>query len=108
MTKRPFDPIPVALDDDDEDRRLAEYAKKSGIPEIKRPVSNDPKPTAPVSQELPLHGTVPEYVLKRLRVQAAEDRVSVRYLVLKALSDAGAVEIAAADLVQDRRGRRAK
>jgi hypothetical protein len=101
-SKRQFQPIPVTLDEE-EDRRLAEYAKRSGIPEIKRPVA-----VAPSAPDVPLHVTVPEYVLKKLKIKAAEDGVSIRYLVLKALSDSASVPVTEADLIQDRRSKKSR
>jgi hypothetical protein len=101
--KRQFQPIPVTLDED-EDQRLADYAKRSGIPEIKRPVAA----VTPVAPDVPLHVTVPEYVLKKLKIKAAEDGVSIRYLVLKALSDSASVPVTEADLIHDRRSKKAR
>jgi hypothetical protein len=98
MTKRAFDPLPVTIDDDD--ARLDDYAKRSGIPEIKRPIA-----IATQAPEVPLHVTVPHYVLRKLKMRAAEESVSVRYLVLKALNDAGAVDISEGDLIGDRRAK---
>ena len=98
-SKRAFEPIPVTIDED-EDRRVADYARRSGIPEVRRPVA------VAQSADVPLHVTVPDYVLKGLKVKAAQEGVSVRFLVLKALNESGAVSIPEVDLIGDRRAKK--
>lgn len=84
------------------------------------PVSEAPQPPAAVqapeapqtpavaqAPEAPLHVTVPDHVMRALRVKAAEQGVSVRYLVLKALRDTKTVQVPEAALVADRRSKRA-
>jgi hypothetical protein len=100
---RELDALPITIDDEDRlvDDRVKAYAERVGIAEIKKPVANaSPAQTAP---DVPLHVTVPEYVLRALRVKAAGEGVSARYLVLKALSDNATVEIRDGDLIGDRR-----
>jgi len=96
--KKTFKPLsPITLDDD---AKIDAFAKSAGIPALVTPRA------AATEREVSLTHTFPEYVVKALRLRAAEGAGSVRYQLLKALQDSGAVEIDAADLVTDRRGRK--
>ena len=101
--------LPVEIDE--VDRRLSETATRKRIPSLKlndittasvqsvpRQTSTDqaPSPRKPLSLE------VPDYLATRLKVDAAQQSVTVRHLVLSALADAG-YEIKTIDMDEDGR-----
>lgn len=108
MTRRkPLEVVGSILDDTDDlkaaDRAMEELAARTNVPpmpSIPRPV-HQPEPTRSKSR---LFSTpMPEYVIDALKLKAAQDRVTVRYIILKALQDSGVAAIDAADLVRDGR-----
>ena len=89
------------------DAELEDFAARRGMPTL-RPIEPalekppaTPSPAAPTAR---LTIELPDYLANELRLRAAQDRCSARYLITQALKLAG-YTVADADLVAD--GRRA-
>lgn len=116
MTERPdFQPVEI----DEVDRKLIDTADRKRIPSITVPgiqsraaaPRDTPVPKEPsektsagprAAPRKPLSLEVPDYLATRLKVDAAQQSVTVRHLVLSALADAG-YEIHAVDMDEDGR-----
>jgi len=107
MSKKPLAALPISADIEGDDAAIERYAKKAGIPTLKAPAQ--PAVSTDDTKEIAFNTTLPRHVVTAMRVGAATGKGPIRYQILKALHDSGAVEIAEADLVvQDRRGRKAE
>ena len=110
--KRTFAPRAIALDD--EDAKLAAYARENNIPDLVSPVATAeaapaaaPAPAAPSEPDKPVNVGLPGYVVTALKMNAATGKGPIRHQLLQALSVSGLVEVREADLlVADRRGRK--
>ena len=69
-----------------DEKTLDDYTKERGAPVLVRSASPKPKPAGKLAY---LRLDIPDYLAKALRVHAAEQDCSVRYLVLKALAADG-------------------
>lgn len=81
-------------------RQRTPQAAKSADRSMRR-TSPDAEPT-PRARMIPLNVEVPDYVWVALKSRAAENFTSVRYHILKLLSESG-IAIAEADLIEDGR-----
>lgn len=89
------------------DADLEAFAARRGIPSLQHPgfpvvtseASQKAKPSAPVGR---LTLELPVYLCTEMRMRAATETCSARYLVMKALKDAG-FRVDDADLVADAR-----
>jgi hypothetical protein len=98
MTNAPvFRSIGTPLDVADAD--LCHLNHRMGVPTLMAPATPPAKPAAPTR---PYNLHLPDYALQALKAKAFEANASVRYIILKALNEAG-IAIDAADLVQDAR-----
>lgn len=99
MTNVPaFRQIGTPLDVPDAD--LSQLNRRLGVPALVPVAAPPAKPTSP-TRAINVH--LPEYVLKALKAKANDADASVRYLILKAIADAGVVTVDPADLVPDAR-----
>ncbi len=78
------------------DQKIEEFSRNHGVPEMK-----PQKKTKLVRMSLEM----PDYVRKQLKDIAHQDDVSVKYIVLKILQDAG-LHVHETDLVKDGRRER--
>jgi hypothetical protein len=101
MTKKP---LPLS-DEDDETliKRVETVARHQGIPSL-TPSARTEQPRQPKPMKA-LKLIVPEYLFRELTVNAAQNGVTKKYLILKALQDAG-YRIDPEDLEED--GRRVR
>ena len=101
-----FQPVEI----DELDDKLMETAARKRIPSLNATeviagegeVPPDNRPKAQTAPRKALSIDVPDYVATRLKVDAAEQGVTVRFLVLSAIVDAG-YEIKAVDIEEDGR-----
>lgn len=114
--REPFMP----LDRDIDDVRLEELAQTKGVAKLVKPVANrageaastqqddTAGPSAPKSDATPrarmktINLELPDYVWTELKIRAAKEQVSVRHIVMTALTNMG-IEIKDADMIQDGR-----
>jgi|KBSSwiStaDraftv2_1062776.scaffolds.fasta_scaffold4332811_1 hypothetical protein len=94
-----------AVDLDPIDSRLEVRAAEKGIPTLVEPGAGERRERAPRVRKVKLSVDVPEYVWTALRMRAAQEMVTVRHVVMKALKESG-IDIDDADMVDD--GRRAR
>ncbi|MCC0057743.1 MAG: hypothetical protein H6886_00545 [Hyphomicrobiaceae bacterium] len=69
-----------------DEKTIDSYTKERGAPVLVRSASPKPKPTSKLAY---LRLDIPDYLAKALRVRAAEEGCTVRYLALKALKADG-------------------
>jgi hypothetical protein len=93
---------PLSLSDDDEAllERVEALARREGLPSL-TPSSKPPQERLP-QQLKPIKLMVPDYLFRELTMQAADRGVTKKYLILKALQDAG-YTLASDDLEEDGR-----
>jgi hypothetical protein len=95
---------PLPLSDEGEDAVLLErveaLASREGLPSL-TPKGELPKTAVPRPLK-PLKLMVPDYLFRELTVRAAESSVTKKYLILKALQDAG-FTVESEDLEEDGR-----
>lgn len=108
MSKKPLNALPITAELEAEDRKLEAVAERLNIPDLRRrPAPKPSNASAAETKEVSFATTLPQYVLKALKIRAAEGQGPIRHQLLKALHESGAVEIDPRDLqVPDRRGRR--
>jgi hypothetical protein len=68
------------------------------------PAPRAPRPAATVDREVPLQVLIPERIRTRLGVKAAEERQSLRALILRAIRGLG-IEVTEAE-IEGKRGRK--
>lgn len=112
MSDTPAEFRPVEIDE--LEHRIVQTVARKRIPSLKvEDVTAKPdereqgrhgntKPVLKPSPRKPLSLEVPDYLATRLKVDAAEQSVTVRHLVLSALADAG-YDIKAIDMDEDGR-----
>ena len=96
---KPLKPAFQSVELDPIDLRLEAKAVEKGIPTL---VTQKLEATEPAPDMKPLNTEVPGYTWTSLKIRAAQEMTSVRYIVLSALRDAG-IDVRDADLVEDGR-----
>lgn len=111
-TPRAFEPAADVLNFSADDDAIKRLAKQKGVTDhgvaVRALEQPETAPAAPVvvEEQVALTVMVPKSVAAQLKVNAATERGSQRYQVLKGLQTAGFIEIDDTALVQDRRSSR--
>ena len=100
-----FRPVGVPLDVPD--AALEQINRQRGVPTLIAPTPTEATPaTRLASPRLrPLNIHVPDYVFRSIKQRAHDADTSIRFIVMKALSDAG-IDIDPVDLIEDARRKR--
>ena len=100
-----FRPVGVPLDVPD--TALEQINRQRGVPTLIAPSPTETSlPARRDSIRLrPLNIHVPDYVFRAIKQRAHDADTSIRFIVMKALSDAG-IDIDPADLIEDARRKR--
>lgn len=82
-----------------DDKDLDDYAKARGVPVLTQATPRPVKPHAPFET---IRTDVPDYLAQAMRMEAAKQRCTLRYLILKALKADG-WKINDEDIIEDGR-----
>jgi hypothetical protein len=101
--RKPF----LSINDDDVDAKLEQLAADKGVGKMEKPRAagdgaGEGTASEPTAESSKINFEGPAYLATALKIKAAQERTSVRYLIMKALRASG-FEINDADMVEDGR-----